>query len=83
MVTGYHHKISVNDTALGATTLSLSSRVENWSHDKARRGDWLLHFMSVHFPYEFPRTLKFSLVWEPATLTCDKAKQDKYNWGSA
>lgn len=70
-------------TALGAATWSLSSSVKNWSHDKARRGDWLLRSMTVHIPYEFPMTLKFSLVWEPAMVTCDKAKQDKYNWGSA
>lgn len=61
VVTGHCHKISVNDTALGATTVRLSSGVKDWSHDKAVRDGWLLPPMAVQIPSEFPMTLKPSL----------------------
>lgn len=75
VVTGHYHETSVNDTAFGATALSLSSGMNHWPHDKARRGGWLLHSIVVQIlmnPHDFEPPLH---IWELAMLKWDKAKQ--------
>lgn len=62
MVTGQYHETSINDMALEATGLSISSSMNHWSHDKVRRGDGFLPSMTARILMRSSLALKLSEV---------------------